>query len=180
MLFSDFFLFQVWENSQSISFEKMRIAIVLWLLLGIVTKIWGQMFTDAYSDGNCTSMIIAKNFTACSNVSVPIWLIWYTNRCKYVYSEKKVQTLNYDNFLFLQLLLPLRVFNIYLGSRSLYCNYAESFLGRPAENQTEVDNMCPTFGLLGTFLIQQGYDDKANIRAIAPTDLSNICWTITK
>lgn len=74
--------------------------------------------------------------------------------------------------MFLQLLIP-QVFTINFASNALYRNYAESFLGRPAKDQAELDAQCYTFALEGAIVIQEGYD-KANIRSVIPTELGKI------
>ncbi|XP_037050429.1 uncharacterized protein LOC119084521 [Bradysia coprophila] len=69
----------------------------------------------------------------------------------------------------LNLAIP-QVFTVNYASNSLYRNYAESFLGRPANDQAELDAQCFTFAIEGLILIQEGYD-KANIRSVIPTEL---------
>lgn len=71
--------------------------------------------------------------------------------------------------MFSQLLIP-QVFTVNFASKAVYRNYAESFLGRPAKDQAELDAQCFTFALELILTIQQGYD-KANIRSVVPTEL---------
>lgn len=70
----------------------------------------------------------------------------------------------------LQILTP-QVYAINLGSMAMYRNYAQSFLGRPARNQAELDAMCYTFAFIEAIIIQTGYGTKTNIRAVTPTEL---------
>ncbi|KAJ6637997.1 hypothetical protein Bhyg_10729 [Pseudolycoriella hygida] len=68
------------------------------------------------------------------------------------------------------LLIP-RVFTVNFASNALYRNYAESFLGRPAKDQAELDAICFTFALVESLVVQSGYGNKSNIRTLTPTDL---------
>lgn len=58
-----------------------------------------------------------------------------------------------------------------MGSNALYRNFAESFLGRPAHNQSELDAMCFTFAFVDALVIQSGYVTKSNIRIVVSTQL---------
>lgn len=70
------------------------------------------------------------------------------------------------------MLIP-QVFTVNFASNALYRNYAESFLGRPAKDQAELDKQCYTFAFEAAAVTQQGYN-KANIRTVIPTDLGII------
>lgn len=71
----------------------------------------------------------------------------------------------------LQIFTP-KVYGVLMASNALYRNFAESFLGRPALNQAELDAMCFTFAFADTLVIQSGYTNKCNIRTVIPTQLN--------
>lgn len=80
----------------------------------------------------------------------------------------------------LQVVKP-SVFTLKLASSALLRNFAESFLGRPAKDQAELDAMCYRFSFVDGFLLQSGYNDtKANIRDATPTDLNPTANPLTE
>ncbi|KAJ6637998.1 hypothetical protein Bhyg_10730 [Pseudolycoriella hygida] len=71
----------------------------------------------------------------------------------------------------LPLILIPRVFTVNFASNALYRNFAESFLGRPANDETELDAMCYKFAFIEALVVQTGYGNKSCIRTAIPTDL---------
>lgn len=53
----------------------------------------------------------------------------------------------------------------------MYRTFAESFLGRPAKDQAELDAMCYRNAFFESISISTGYEDKTNIRVVIPTEL---------
>jgi len=98
----------------------------------------GQLRADDVSDGPCTNVPIAENFTtAC------------------------VQ----------QLIKPI-VYSVYIGSNAVMRGYAESFLGRPAKDQAELDQLCLTIEFIDSVAIQSGFVTKTNIQQAVPIGLN--------
>lgn len=128
------------------------------LVCGIIWRTTGQLYTDDVSDGKCTNVPPAANFTAC----LPLVNILPTLCFHCAIKFKK---------LYSQVLVP-HVYSVQLGSDALFRNYAESFLGRPAQNQSELDEMCFSFAFVEALAVQSGYGTKTNIRTAIPTQLN--------